>query len=581
MFLAVRNGFARSVLVTFLTCMFLFQPLGSIDVLAPSPVFAQSIPYLSQWETNMRTYGSLHCVLGTLDQVYYDAERVYYQIADYTGDPSWLNCSQLAETVYRDQYVLPNNGSVPGHWNFTTGLRLDAQRTADAQSKTAAVLLSQHAAFATDGTPLAWTQSADYSREVAYAVVSYIDAQALGEPLRQRRIDLVTQAYDHMAQWFVRFAWPGPWQQSPQETIRLAPFMVGLTAHTLIRDWEQTKDSRLIPTLRLAADWMWANAWIPSTQAMWYEFPDQGQPCCQASGPAPDLNLLIAPIYAFLYRQTGETKYRDEGDAIFAGGVAQAWLGGGKQFDQNYWWSFDYVTWRSAVPAAADAIAPAVAITAPASGSTVSGASVTVSATASDNVGVVGVQFTLDGTNLGTEDTTAPYAIIWSTTMVPNGAHTLTAVARDAAGNRTISAAVGVTVSNTVADTMPPVISSVTAVSVTSSGAIITWTTNEPADSQVEYGRNINYGIVTPLDTRLVTVHSVMLIGLAARTPYHYRVKSKDTAGNLTKSADFTFKTTSSTADATRPPIALTAPMPAMTIISGTVTVFGNGGILA
>src|SRR2546422_2461103 len=211
MFLAVRNGFARSVLVTFLTCMFLFQPLGSIDVLAPSPVFAQSIPYLSQWETNMRTYGSLHCVLGTLDQVYYDAERVYYQIADYTRDPSWLTCSQLARTVYRDQYVLPNNGSIPGYWNFTTGLRLDAQRTGDATSQNAVMLLSQNGAFAGDSTPLSWTASADASREAAYAILSYINAGILGQPSRQRRLNLVNQAYDHMAQWFVRFAWPGPW----------------------------------------------------------------------------------------------------------------------------------------------------------------------------------------------------------------------------------------------------------------------------------------------------------------------------------------------------------------------------------
>src|SRR5437899_394338 len=471
MFLAVRNGFARSVLVTFLTCMFLFQPLGSIDVLAPSPVFAQSIPYLSQWETNMRTYGSLHCVLGTLDQVYYDAERVYYQIADYTGDPSWLNCSQLAETVYRDQYVLPNNGSVPGHWNFTTGLRLDAQRTADAQSKTAAVLLSQHAAFATDGTPLAWTQSADYSREVAYAIVSYINAQILGEPLRQRRIDLVNQAYDHMAQWFVRFAWPGPWQQSPTETSRLAPFMVGLTAHALIRDWEETKDSRLLPILRLAADWMWQNAWIPSASSMWYDSGSMG-------AGAPDLNLLVAPIYAFLYLRTGETKYRDEGDALFAGGVSFAYLTGGKQFDQNYWWSFDYVTWRTAAAGPADTTPPTVPLTAPVSGTSVSGASVTVSASASDNVGVAGVQFKLDGANLGAEDTTAPYAISWNPTPA-NGAHTLTAVARDAAGNRTTSAPVSVTVNNPV-DTTPPLISSVALSSVTSSGASISWTTNEP-----------------------------------------------------------------------------------------------------
>src|SRR5205823_8390013 len=81
-------------------------------------------------------------------------------------------------------------------------------------------------------------------------------------------------------------------------------------------------------------------------------------------------------------------------------------------------------------------------------GSTVSG-TVTVSAGASDNVGIAGVQFLLDGANLGAEDTGAPYAVSWNTIAVGNGSHTLTARARDAAGNQTTSAAVTVTVNNT------------------------------------------------------------------------------------------------------------------------------------
>ena len=59
----------------------------------------------------------------------------------------------------------------------------------------------------------------------------------------------------------------------------------------------------------------------------------------------------------------------------------------------------------------------------------------TVTATAADNVGVAGVQFLLDGANLGAEDTTAPYSIPWDTTGATNGSHSLTARARDAAGN--------------------------------------------------------------------------------------------------------------------------------------------------
>ena len=95
-----------------------------------------------------------------------------------------------------------------------------------------------------------------------------------------------------------------------------------------------------------------------------------------------------------------------------------------------------------------DTTAPTASITAPASGASVSGTTVTVSATAGDNVGVVGVQFKLDGANLGAEDTTAPYSITWNTTTATNGSHTLTAVARDAAGNTTTSAPVTVTVAN-------------------------------------------------------------------------------------------------------------------------------------
>jgi len=71
-----------------------------------------------------------------------------------------------------------------------------------------------------------------------------------------------------------------------------------------------------------------------------------------------------------------------------------------------------------------------------------------VSASASDAVGVVGVQFKLDGTNLGAEATTAPYSTSWNTTPGTNGAHALTAVARNAAGSQTTSAGVTVTVSN-------------------------------------------------------------------------------------------------------------------------------------
>jgi hypothetical protein len=96
---------------------------------------------------------------------------------------------------------------------------------------------------------------------------------------------------------------------------------------------------------------------------------------------------------------------------------------------------------------AADGEPPVVTMTAPAPGSSVSGA-VTVSANARDNVRVEGVQFRLDGAPLGDELTSEPYSISWDTTVAVDGTHTLDAVARDWAGNVATSSPVTVTAEN-------------------------------------------------------------------------------------------------------------------------------------
>jgi hypothetical protein len=100
-----------------------------------------------------------------------------------------------------------------------------------------------------------------------------------------------------------------------------------------------------------------------------------------------------------------------------------------------------------AVPSSStDTTPPSVAVSAPANGATVSG-SVTLSATASDNVAVASVQFRVDGVTLAT-DTTAPYATTWNSATVANGGHVLSAVATDTSGN-TASSQISVTASNT------------------------------------------------------------------------------------------------------------------------------------
>jgi glucose/arabinose dehydrogenase len=289
-------------------------------------------------------------------------------------------------------------------------------------------------------------------------------------------------------------------------------------------------------------------------------------------------------------------------------------------------------------------------MTAPVFGAYVGGRSVSLTATASDNVGVTGVQFLLDGTtNIGSRDTSAPYSRNWNTTSVSNGPHTLGARASDAAGNTAVDAVSvivdnqppagtvvisgGAAVTNTrsvtltlaasdalgpvaqmrfsnsgtsfsgtrayattttwtlssgagtktvyvqfrdvagnwssatssdtiVLDTTAPVISGVASSGISDSAATITWSTDEPSTSQVEYGPTTSYGSLSPLDTALVTGHSVRVTGLSPETTYNYRVRSRDAAGNERTGSSLTFTTTTGPVDQTPPQVAVTAPSP-------------------
>jgi chitodextrinase len=290
--------------------------------------------------------------------------------------------------------------------------------------------------------------------------------------------------------------------------------------------------------------------------------------------------------------------------------------------------------------APSDTQAPLVSMTLPASGTTVT-ATTTVSATASDNVGVIGVQFLLDGANLGAEDTTSPYSISWNTVNATSGSHTVSARARDAAGFATTSSVTvivdnqppvgtivingGATATNStgvtltlsasdalgsvtqmrfsnsnssystaqayapskawtlttgagtktvyvqfkdaagnwssgisatiVLDTSAPIISAVSSSNVSMNAATVMWTTNEPASSQVEYGLTTGYGAMTTLDTTRVTSHGVVVSGLAANTPYNYRVRSRDAAGNERVGTNNSFTTAAAPPDSTAPSV--------------------------
>jgi Bacterial Ig domain len=113
--------------------------------------------------------------------------------------------------------------------------------------------------------------------------------------------------------------------------------------------------------------------------------------------------------------------------------------------DPTFTW-YDDVVVTSGPP---DTTPPTTSITSPANGATVSG-TINVTASASDNVGVVKVEFYIDSV-LKSTSTTSPYTFSWNTTTVANGSHTIFSKAYDAANNVGTSATVTVTVSNSTA----------------------------------------------------------------------------------------------------------------------------------
>ena len=178
---------------------------------------------------------------------------------------------------------------------------------------------------------------------------------------------------------------------------------------------------------------------------------------------------------------------------------------------------------------AADPTAPTVFISSPTSGSTVSG-TITVSAAASDNVGVSGVQFKLDGANIGAEDAFAPYSIAWDTSTAGSGSHNLTAVARDSAGNSTTSDPITVTVF------IPLSISGVSTTQTTTT-ATVKWTTNVASTGTVTLGTG-----QTLTDANSSTSHLVKFTGLIKATRYSFTLNATSVS-NGTASSTGSFRT--------------------------------------
>ncbi|MGD0796574.1 MAG: fibronectin type III domain-containing protein, partial [Acidobacteriaceae bacterium] len=100
----------------------------------------------------------------------------------------------------------------------------------------------------------------------------------------------------------------------------------------------------------------------------------------------------------------------------------------------------------------------------------------------------------------------------------------------------------------TTSTTSPPVITNVATTNVTSTSVTVTWTTDQPSTSLVNYGTTASYGSSSTLSTALVTAHSVTLTGLVASTTYDFDVVSANATSQSTTSPNSMVTTTAANA---------------------------------
>jgi hypothetical protein len=299
----------------------------------------QDFPGLKKWEHNMTFLGHRWCnptkTYGfgwEADVWYYDGTRVYFQIADYTRDPSWNQCALNIAQQYRG-YVLQNSGKIPGWRVFSRGMRMAWQRTGDDSYKQAVILLARNSAYANK----AGGASDALIRETAFIVEAYLEAERVGEPRNPK----LGQAVGYLLGDFQRLFVSGGYKLNQ-------PFFDGLAAEALIDYYEVTHDPRIPPAIKLMVDGLWAKGYNANNHEFLYNTDPPG-PTCSVSclKYIPDLTNLIAPAYAWYWRYSKDDVYRREADEMFGHAMDTDIGYSGKIFSQNYRWSFDYVRWRS------------------------------------------------------------------------------------------------------------------------------------------------------------------------------------------------------------------------------------------
>lgn len=258
----------------------------------------------------------------------YDVGLTMYNLAQITGDTAtYYGYLNAALPWYRDEYLVDSSYVVPGYYNYPEGMATDYIERSTGDSLTGLQGLLASALFVNSNSCADAAGGDSYyqpllglsdggSRECAYALRTFIWAELAGETLNAtqtaRRETLFEWCLDHIDQWVFDFT--APYYRA---------FMGGLTFQALRQYYDNVNADERIPIyIKALADYTWT-MWNADDAAFYYTDRQTDDPNNSAVDrtTAVDLNMLIAPMFAWCWKQTGTALYRTRALEIFAGAL--------------------------------------------------------------------------------------------------------------------------------------------------------------------------------------------------------------------------------------------------------------------
>ncbi len=315
----------------------------------------------------------------------YDGGRVYQQIADYDfttpgmpgyQDPThrdhWKRCAQAVLDPFKNAWIATRGGVIIEPDIHPFGLEMNYLRTGDPTALQAVNFMSGQSPW---GISYALSGLPNSARATGYLMDAALAAEMAGQPrvtaMLPRTVDIVLGYLDQLQN--LDFNNPNT------QTFDGHPFMIGAAMEALIDYYEldvaegNTPDARIPLEIKKTLDWLAANAYVPATHTLVYNFYDLPSDPTLIAGSdfsGTELNDLVAPAYAWYWSLTGDAASLASGDDLFnhvfdsasfnnpSGLVGNGWTWGAKLFNQIYKWSFDFVRWRT-LPNAVSAVMPA------------------------------------------------------------------------------------------------------------------------------------------------------------------------------------------------------------------------------